>query len=47
MIPTTALMMGTEMVPETSAIFNQLAFLMAGEDFINLIHMKEQSLPLS
>jgi hypothetical protein len=28
-------MMGTEMVPETSVMFNQLARLIAQEDFIN------------
>jgi hypothetical protein len=28
-------MMGTEMVPETLVIFNQLASLIAGEYFIN------------
>jgi hypothetical protein len=31
-----ALMMGTEMVPETSVIFNQLTRLTAWEDFINV-----------
>jgi hypothetical protein len=29
------LMMGTEMVPETSVIFNQLTWLIAREDYIN------------
>jgi hypothetical protein len=28
-------MMGTEMVPEKSVIFNQLTWLIAQEDFIN------------
>jgi hypothetical protein len=31
-----ALMMGTEMVPETSVIFNQLTWLIAQEYFINV-----------
>jgi hypothetical protein len=31
----TALMMGTEMVPEKSVIFNQLTRLVAREDFID------------
>jgi hypothetical protein len=34
----TALMMGTEKVPETSVIFNQLTRLIAREDFINVSH---------
>jgi hypothetical protein len=34
----TALIMGTEMVPETSAIFNQLTRLIVREDFINVNH---------
>jgi hypothetical protein len=29
-------MMGTEMVPETSVIFNQLKWLTAQEDFMNI-----------
>jgi hypothetical protein len=29
------LMMGTEMVPEMSVMFNQLTWLVAQEDFIN------------
>jgi hypothetical protein len=32
----TALMMGTEMIPETLAIFSQLTRLIAREDFINV-----------
>jgi hypothetical protein len=31
-----ALMMGTEMIPETSVIFNQLRWLIAREDFIGV-----------
>jgi hypothetical protein len=31
------LMMGTELVPETSVIFNQLTRLIAREDFINVM----------
>jgi hypothetical protein len=33
----TALMMGTEIVPETLVIFNQVTWLIAQEDFINVI----------
>jgi len=34
-----ALMMGTEMVPETSAVFNELTWLIAREDFTNGLHI--------
>jgi hypothetical protein len=34
-VPIKALMVGKEMVPETSEIFNQLTWLIAREDFIN------------
>jgi hypothetical protein len=33
--PITALMMGTEMVPEMSMICNQLTWLIGLEDFVN------------
>jgi hypothetical protein len=32
----TALMMGTEMVPETFVVFNELTHLIVREDFINV-----------
>jgi hypothetical protein len=35
-----SLMMGTEMSPETSVIFNRLTRLIAQEDFINLAAVK-------
>jgi hypothetical protein len=31
-------MVGTEMVPETSVVFDELALLLAEEDFINVSH---------
>jgi hypothetical protein len=37
-------MMGTEMVPETSVILNQLTRLRAPEDFINLTAVKASDL---
>jgi hypothetical protein len=37
-------MMGIEMVPEMSVIFNQLMWLMAQKDLINLAAMKASDL---
>jgi hypothetical protein len=37
------LMMGTEMVPEMSVIFNQLALLIAQEDFFNIREVQRRS----
>jgi hypothetical protein len=34
----TSLVMGTEMVPETLVIFNQLAWLIAREEFVDVSH---------
>jgi hypothetical protein len=36
----TAVLMGTDMVPETSVIFNQLTRLVAREDFINVSRLE-------
>jgi hypothetical protein len=40
------LMMGTQMVPETSVIFNQLTQLVAREDLINFGRLKTSNLKL-